>query len=1143
MKNLLINRALAAKKKLFLLIPALFIAMMMNATVINVQPGNNTIRYAIAASTTEDGDVLILADGTYTDDNYIEFNKSVEVRAAEGATPLVQLYTYIKVDGSKDVVIKGVVFDGSGQGSYSYTIRQYNVNSLTLDGCEFRNMKNIVIYGDAGTHTSALNVNNCYFHNNQKQSIYFAQSTTEGTETCDELIVTNSTFANTTALTDWRSIIEVRPYSTATSTTSDAIKVVIDHCTFYNNPCVDSGHANIRTQYSSDVTVSNCIFMNPTELAQRATYCAGGGTITNCIAYNFTKDPSNYAHAWGPTVTNCVIADPLFNDLANNKYTYDGNWVTMDLSPARGAATDGSDLGDPRWYSAETLPESNFVAPYAFLGEKAVVSNNMELDANNYIHSKSAGGSAIWKIHATRACNVQVTLNMDPDGQVIGHNYQVEVFDADGISIGALDEGGWRNNVDDRVLTGTIAFPAEGDYKIVLTNSISGTKSTIKGITLAYVGGAVVTVPAEELLGTEAVLVNDGSLKVSKLENGDLKYGDNGAPLTEYVYWNINSTKAGNMKVTLNVVAPTSGSASTHDFLVELYSDLNGSPIASSAEASATSGTGARVLPDAINIPAAGNYIVKLTNQTQWSSAILHSIQFEYLGGATITVPADALIGEEAVLVDEGHLKVSKLANGDLKYGDNGNPLDEYVYWNINATKYGRMNVTANVVAPGEGDPSGHQFLVELYSDLNESPIASSAEAESTSATGAIAMPALNIPATGSYIVKLTNQKQWSSAILSSIEFAYAGGEVADVPGQIVAADAMLLKEDGGTLKMYLDANGDIKYNDNGNNLTEYAMWNINATEAGEMVVTLNVTNSGHLFTVELYDGETLKSSVAEPDANEWKNGDLELADHLTIPAAGSYTIKLINRQQYSGGAIHGITFAAYVAPPAPTVVEMNDTDTDNSAWIAELNNTVDVQLNRTILGGMYNTICLPFKVSGTQCRAIFGDDVELYTLGSAELSGDILNLQFNTAGDIWNGTPIIIKTSSDIVNPLFEGVMIESEHGDGTYRTAANFKGSFVAQTFHDGDQVLLLLANNHLAFPQQDRTLKGFRAYFQINNPSNAPIRGARIITHQNVATDIEMVNSQELKAKSQKLMENGQLVIIRDGVRYNVMGIKLQ
>lgn len=83
-------------RKLFLLLPALVLSLFANAKTINIAPGVNTIRYALAASTTVDGDVLILADGTYTDNNYIEFNKSVEIQAAEGATPIVQLHTYIK---------------------------------------------------------------------------------------------------------------------------------------------------------------------------------------------------------------------------------------------------------------------------------------------------------------------------------------------------------------------------------------------------------------------------------------------------------------------------------------------------------------------------------------------------------------------------------------------------------------------------------------------------------------------------------------------------------------------------------------------------------------------------------------------------------------------------------------------------------------------------------------------------------------------------------------------------------------------------------------------------------------------------------------------------------------------------------------
>ena len=350
----------------------------------------------------------------------------------------------------------------------------------------------------------------------------------------------------------------------------------------------------------------------------------------------------------------------------------------------------------------------------------------------------------------------------------------------------------------------------------------------------------------------------------------------------------------------------------------------------------------------------------------------------------------------------------------------------------------------------------------------------------------------------------------------------------------------MLLKEDGGTLKMYHDENGDIKYNNNGYNLTEYALWNINATDAGEMIVTLNVTHSGHLFTVELYQGETLKSSIEEADGTKWDDGDLTLEDHLTIPAAGSYTIKLINRQQYSGGAIHGITFTKYIAPAAVVLDEM---DEDNSAWIGYKDGEpVNVTLNRTLKAGMYNTFCLPFAVSSTQCKAVFGNDVEIYTLGSAVVEGTVLNVTLDPSDDIYQGTPVFIKPSADVVNPSFEGVSIVKETPASTTKTNANLVGTFVKTTLTGGENILYLGPSNTLYYPEIDTPIKGMRAWFAIHDaPTPAPaIKRMNIVNAPAVVTEINLIDADN---KAVKTIENGQLIITIDGVRYNVMGTKIQ
>lgn len=987
-------------KKLFLLIPALVFALVTNAAVIEITPtspydDHDNLRLALHYANAGDEIVLLADDNPYVEtDDYLYFNKNITVRAAEGVHPVIQMRTYAQIKDGANVTIEGLKFDGSAQGSYDYYIRFYDASntSLHLENCEFYSVKNYVIHGKKGSHTDECNINNCYFHNNVKNAVYFEASETEGVQTCDKLVFTNSTVANTDALTNYTSTIDIRPYGTSVT---DAIKVIVDHCTFYNNPTINSDHSAIRPYNISDVTISNCIFAHGSSYERRAT-CCWGGSVRNCLTFNLTKDASKNGHGkYGGdmVLSGNFTADPLFNDLANNKYTFANNWVTMSISPACGAATDGTDLGDPRWYTNPVVPTSNFVAPYVFVGAKAVISGNIWYDEPNdylYYNDKEVCGTAKWKIHATRACAVKATLNMT-DGSNSGHIFRVELLDANGNHVDEVAESAessYDGNID---LPNPLAIPAEGYYTVILHNDKSWSSAKINSITFAYVGGAVVTVPTEELEGVEAVLVNDGSLKVSKLENGNLKYGDNGSPLTEYVYWNINATKAGYMNVLLNVVAPDEGSASGHNFLVELYTDLSGAPIASTAEAA-----------------------------------------------------------------------------------------DSY-------------------------------------------------------ATGALPLPIINIPATGNYIIKLTNRKQWSSAILHGVEFAYAGGAVIEVPeNELVGAEALLCKEDGGTLKMTHLENGDIKYNNNGYNLTEYALWNVHATEAGTMNVTLNISNSGHILTLELYDGSTLLCSANETDATQWDDGAIPLDEQLVFPAVGDYTIKLINKQQYSGGALHSITLT-------PATIELDEA-ADNSSVISENENKPRrIALKRSLAAGMFNTFCVPFAISAEEMARVF-PGAQILEMEDATLEGGVLDLNFVDAASMTAGKPYLIKPAVAIVNPKFYGVTITATEPIDVNGGKAKFFGLFSPSTIPASEYNLFLGPDDTLYFPDSgDKFIKGIRGWFQVTDSPHL-ISHARIVQNGQVATSIDLVNG-ELTNGVVKTIENGQLVIIRDGVRYNVMGIVIE
>ena len=65
--------------------------------------------------------------------------------------------------------------------------------------------------------------------------------------------------------------------------------------------------------------------------------------------------------------------------------------------------------------------------------------------------------------------------------------------------------------------------------------------------------------------------------------------------------------------------------------------------------------------------------------------------------------------------------------------------------------------------------------------------------------------------------------------------------------------------------------------------------------------------------------------------------------------------------------------------------------------------------------------------------------------------------------------------------------------------------------------------------------------RAYFHVKVPRAAQmIQHARIVKGTQVITSVDLVGAE---TKAVKTIENGQLIITIDGVRYNVMGVKLQ
>ncbi|MBP5659304.1 MAG: starch-binding protein [Paludibacteraceae bacterium] len=132
-------------------------------------------------------------------------------------------------------------------------------------------------------------------------------------------------------------------------------------------------------------------------------------------------------------------------------------------------------------------------------------------------------------------------------------------------------------------------------------------KADYKGATVAMPGKLL---PAYAELSANASVTDDA-----------IAFKPSTAP-DEYATWNVTFAKAGSFDVTIDMTA-----SNGHNYGVALLSADGGTEIGAVNEGGQKGDTGEKAL-GSIAVPAAGKYIVKLTNSIQWSEAVLNSITF-----------------------------------------------------------------------------------------------------------------------------------------------------------------------------------------------------------------------------------------------------------------------------------------------------------------------------------------------------------------------------------------------------------------------------------------------------------------------------------------------------------------------------------
>ena len=216
--------------------------------------------------------------------------------------------------------------------------------------------------------------------------------------------------------------------------------------------------------------------------------------------------------------------------------------------------------------------------------------------------------------------------------------------------------------------------------------------------------------------------------------------------------------------------------------------------------------------------------------------------------------------------------------------------------------------------------------------------------------------------------------------------------------------------------------------------------------------------------------------------------------------------------------------------------------DGDNSAVIAANDGSVvNVQLNRSFTEGVgYYTLCVPFNMPASTIGTA-------YTLGAItkHVSGEEggININLTKVDNIEAGVPYLVLPKT-LTNPVFENVTINNidPATKAISTSGAGVKVTFTGIINGGGDTngtTEYYVGDNGYLYNGTVAKL-GLRAFFTITDEAGnpTPIR-ARVVANENVETGVEDIITTDTPAK---VIENGQLIIIRDGVKYNVQGVRL-
>lgn len=259
----------------------------------------------------------------------------------------------------------------------------------------------------------------------------------------------------------------------------------------------------------------------------------------------------------------------------------------------------------------------------------------------------------------------------------------------------------------------------------------------------------------------------------------------------------------------------------------------------------------------------------------------------------------------------------------------------------------------------------------------------------------------------------------------------------------------------------------------------------------------LTASHASNISTSDQGNNTHRFGSYANPTANFTATQGVLLIIHFDVAPNAESGYAYVKDASFTLGT------TTYYATETSALLTVGNTVTlsEDETEAPAAKSGIDVTVKRTLKGGMWNTLVLPFAVPAEQVETVFGAGTEIgsyngnsYTLDASEENVVSVEMLFESCQSMEAHTPYIIKVPEDKEEFTVTGVSITTASNNLTTAKGKNFKvgtsniymPSDMKGTYTEVSipEKCMFLSDNKFMFSNGHSKLKAFRAYFNVSD-----------------------------------------------------------